>query len=393
MKKLISLSFSLLITACIFAQSAKGYQFTVVKENPITSIKNQNNTGTCWCFSGVSFLESELIRMGKGEHDLSEMYIVRRNYKDQAVKYVRLSGYLNFSQGGSFADVIETLDEYGVIPEKSYIGLNYGEDKHIHGELEAVLSGYVKGVTANNNKKLTTAWANGLDGILDAYFGIVPKEFTYQGKKYTPQSFAQSLGLKSENYVSITSFSHQPFYKPFAVEVPDNWRWAMSYNLPLDEMIQTIDYAIENGYTVAWASDVSEIGFTRDGVAVIPDDMAPENIGSDQAHWLGLSTLEKNSTLRKKISEGPVKEKVITQKVRQVAFDNYETTDDHGMQIFGIAKDQNGAKYYMVKNSWGETGKYKGIWYVSEAFVRYKTTSLVVNKNSIPKDISRKIKF
>lgn len=393
MKKLIALSFSLLITACIFAQSAIGYQFTVVKENPITSIKNQNNTGTCWCFSGVSFLESELIRMGKGEYDLSEMYIVRRNYKDQAVKYVRLSGYLNFSQGGSFADVIETLDEYGVIPEKSYIGLNYGEDKHIHGELEAVLSGYVKGVTANNNNKLTTAWANGLDGILDAYFGIVPKEFTYQGKKYTPQSFAQSLGLKSENYVSITSFSHHPFYKPFAVEVPDNWRWAMSYNLPLDEMIQTIDYAIENGYTVAWASDVSEIGFTRDGVAVIPDDMAPENIGSDQAHWLGLSTLEKNSTLRKKISEGPVKEKVITQEVRQVAFDNYETTDDHGMQIFGIAKDQNGAKYYMVKNSWGETGNYKGIWYVSEAFVRYKTTSLVVNKNSIPKDISRKIKF
>lgn len=393
MKKLIALSFSLLITACIFAQSAIGYQFTVVKENPITSIKNQNNTGTCWCFSGVSFLESELIRMGKGEYDLSEMYIVRRNYKDQAVKYVRLSGYLNFSQGGSFADVIETLDEYGVIPEKSYIGLNYGEDKHIHGELEAVLSGYVKGVTANNNNKLTTAWANGLDGILDAYFGIVPKEFTYQGKKYTPQSFAQSLGLKSENYVSITSFSHHPFYKPFAVEVPDNWRWAMSYNLPLDEMIQTIDYAIENGYTVAWASDVSEIGFTRDGVAVIPDDMAPENIGSDQAHWLGLSTMEKNSTLRKKINEGPVKEKVITQEVRQLAFDNYETTDDHGMQIFGIAKDQNGEKYYMVKNSWGETGNYKGIWYVSEAFVRYKTTSLVVNKNSIPKDISRKIKF
>lgn len=393
MKKLFALSLTLLITAGIFAQGNKGYQFTVVKENPITSIKNQSNSGTCWSFSAVGFLESELIRMGKGEHDLSEMYIVRRNYKDQAVKYVRLSGHLNYSQGGSFADVIETLDEYGVIPNSSYTGLNYGEDKHVHGEVEAVLGGYAKGVVANKNKKLTSAWANGLDGILDAYFGVVPTEFTYEGKKYTPQAFAQSLGLKAENYVSITSFSHHPFYSPFAIEVPDNWRWAMSYNLPLDEMMNVIDHAIESGYTVAWATDVSELGFTRDGIAVVPDDMAPENIGSDQAHWLGLSTMEKNSTLRRKITEGPVKEKLITQEIRQEGYDNYETTDDHGMQIYGIAKDQNGNKYYMVKNSWGNAGSYNGIWYASEAFVRYKTLSFVVNKNSIPKDISKKIKF
>lgn len=388
-KKFLVLAISLAAVCNIFAQ----YQFTVVKENRITPVKNQNNSGTCWSFSGVGFLESELIRMGKGEHDLSEMYIVRRNYKDQAEKYVRLSGNLIFAQGGSFADVIETLNEYGVIPEESYQGLNYGEDMHVHGELEAVLKGYVKGVIENKNRKLSTAWKNGLDGILDAYLGVVPGEFTYQGKKYTPQSFAQSLGLKQENYISLTSFAHHPFYEPFAVEVPDNWRWALSYNLPIDDFMKVMDQAIENGYTVAWASDVSEIGFTRDGIAVIPDESASENVGSDQAHWLGLSRNEKNSALRKRVSEGPVKEKTITQEMRQIAYDNYETTDDHGMQIFGIAKDQNGTKYYMVKNSWGEAGKYKGFWYASEAFVRYKTLSIIIHKDAIPKDISKKLKY
>ncbi|NDV69365.1 aminopeptidase C [Dysgonomonas sp. 25] len=389
-KRILILAVSLFAVCGAFAQ---GYQFTVVKENPITPIKNQSNSGTCWSFSAVGFLESELIRMGKGEHDLSEMYIVRRNYKDQAEKYVRLSGHLNYAQGGSFADVIETLNEYGVMPEAAYKGLNYGEDMHVHGELEAVLSGYVKGVVENKNRKLTTAWKNGLDGILDAYFGAVPAEFTYQGKKYTPQAFAKSLGLKQEDFISISSFTHHPFYEPFAVEVPDNWRWALSYNLPIDEMMQVMDNAIENGYTIAWASDVSELGFTRDGIAVIPDELAAENVGSDQAHWLGLSRNEKLNALRRRVTEGPVKEKDITQEMRQTAYDNYETTDDHGMQIYGIAKDQNGTKYYMVKNSWGEAGTYKGIWYASEAFVRYKTISFVINKGALPKDINKKLKF
>lgn len=385
------LSLSILSVCALKAQNE--YQFTVVKQNPITSIKNQNNSGTCWSFSGLGFLESELIKAGKGEHDLSEMYIVRRNYKDKGEKYVRLEGSLNFSQGGSFADVIETLDVYGVIPEEYYKGLNYGEDKHVHGELAEVLTGYVKAVIQNKNQKLSTAWQNGMDGILDAYLGVVPKDFTYNGKKYTPQSFAKELGLKSNDYISLTSFSHHPFYEPFAIEVPDNWRWAVSYNLPIDELMRVMDYAIENGYTIAWASDVSEIGFTRDGIAVVPDETAAENIGSDQAHWLGLSTVQKTTELKKRISEGPVKEPVITQEMRQIAYDNYQTTDDHGMQIFGIAKDQNGTKYYMVKNSWGETGKYKGIWYASEAFVRYKTLDIFVNKAALPKDISKKLNY
>lgn len=366
-----------------------GYKFTVVKENPITSVKNQANSGTCWSYSGVGFLESELIKSGKGTLDLSEMYIVRRNYEDKAAKFVRLGGKLNFGQGGSFADVVGTLDEYGVLPNSDYEGLNYGEPKNSHGELEGVLSSYIKSLV--DNKKLSTAWFSGFKGILDAYLGKVPQTVSVGGKSMTPQAYAQSLGLKSDNYVSISSFTHHPFYSQFAIEVPDNWRWANSYNLPLDEFMQVIDNAIENGYTVLWGSDVSEIGFTRDGLAVIPDQTAAENIGSDQAHWLGLSQIEKNNELKKKINAGPVKELSITQELRQKAYDNYETTDDHGMQIYGIAKDQNGTKYYMVKNSWGEAGKYKGLWYASESFVRYKTLNYVVNKNAIPKEIRKKL--
>ncbi len=391
MKKLFILPLFLLITLSIYAQDNAGYQFTVVKENPITSIKNQGNSGTCWSFSGVAFLESELLRMNKGEHDLSEMYIVRRNYADKADKYVRVGGNLNFAQGGAFADVVETLNEYGVIPNDTYAGLNYGETLHNHGEVEAALSGYV--ISANKNRRISPVWAIGFNGALDAYFGAIPKDFQYQGKTYTPQSLAQSLGLDSKNYVSVTSFTHHPFYAPFALEIPDNWRWALSYNVPVDEMIQIIDNAINNGYTVAWATDVSEIGFTRNGIAVIPDDEAPENVGSDQAHWLGLSRNEKNNRMKAMVDQGPVKEKTITQEMRQIAFDNQETTDDHGMQIYGIVKDQNGTKYYLVKNSWGEAGNYKGIWYASEAFVKYKTTNIMVNKAALPKGIANKLGF
>lgn len=394
MKKLLTLTALIIVTLSLSAQSStSGYQFTVVKENPITSIKNQASSGTCWSFSGVAFLESELIRMGKGEHDLSDMYIVRRNYADKADKFVRVGGNLNFAQGGSFADVVETLDAYGVIPEQYYGGLNYGETSHKHGEVEAGLSGYVKGINDNKNRKISTAWKNGLNGILDAYFGVVPTEFEYQGKTYTPQSLAKDLGLESKNYISLTSYSDHPFYAPYAIEIPDNWRWALSYNLPIDELMQVFDSALNNGYTIAWASDVSELGFTRNGLAVMPDDEAPENIGSDQAHWLGLSQNERTTRLRAQLEKGPVKEKAITQEMRQIAYDNRETTDDHGMQIYGIAKDQNGTKYYMVKNSWGEAGAYKGLWYASESFVKYKTMSIVIHKDALPKNIAKKLGF
>ena len=338
---------------------------------------------------GSRVLESELLRMNKGEHDLSEMYIVRKNYEDKAVKYARLHGNLNFSPGGSFADVVETIDDYGILPDSIYKGLHYGTDSHDHGEMDKVLKGYMKSLVENNT--LTTAWFNGFKGILDAYLGEVPQTFIYEGKRYTPQSFAALLGLKSDDYVSLTSFTHHPFYSKFPIEIPDNWRWADSYNLPLDEMIAVIDNAIMNGYTVAWASDVSEPGFSRLGIAIVPDENAPENAGSDQAKWLDLSPREKNNFVREKIGREILKEKTITQEMRQQDFDNFKTTDDHGMQIYGIANDQNGNKYYMVKNSWGMTGPYNGIWYASEAYVRYKTTSIVVNKKALPPAIVKKI--
>jgi len=391
MRKIFLSSFLLLISLLIHTQ--EGYRFTVIKNNPITSIKNQASSSTCWSFSAIGFLESELIKNGKGEYDLSEMYIVRRNYSDKAQKYIRLNGFLNFAQGGAFSDVIGTLDEYGMIPEQDMTGLNYGEIRHKHGELEAGLTGYLKGIVENLNGRISTAWINGFNGILDAYLGIIPQKFTYEEKEYTPQSFASYLGLYSKDYVSITSFTHHPFYSKFAIEIPDNWRWAESYNVPLDEMMKIIDNAIESGYTIAWGTDISEVGFTRNGIGAIPDMEASENIGSDQAHWLGLRQADKDKEMKDRVDIGPVKELEITQEIRQAAFDNQETTDDHGMQIYGIANDQNRTRYYMVKNSWGETGKYQGIWYVSEAYVKYKTINFYVNKKAIPKDMINKLKL
>jgi aminopeptidase C len=388
MHKLTLLVVVFFVSISLFSQQS-AYTFTVVKENPVTSVKNQASSGTCWSFSGVSFLESELLRKGKGTFDLSEMYIVRRNYEDKAEKYVRTHGNLNFAPGGSFADVIETLDQYGVVPDEVYTGLLDGAERHDHGEMDKVLSGYMKGIIGNNS--VSTVWKRGFNGILDAYLGAKPDSFTYNGKTYTPQSFKEFLELDQNDYISITSFSHQPFYTYFPLEVPDNWRWANSFNLPLDEMMAAIDHALMNGYTVAWASDVSEGGFSRQGIAIVPDENAVENAGTDQAKWLGLSERERRSSIAGKVGSEILKEKTITQEMRQLAYDNYQTTDDHGMHIYGIAKDQNGNKFYLVKNSWGETGPYNGVWYASEAFVRYKTTSIVMHKDALPKATAKKL--
>lgn len=389
MKKLTLMVAVLLISVSLLAQEST-YQFTVIKENPVTSIKNQANTGTCWSFSGVSFLESELLRIGKGEFDLSEMYIVRKNYEDKAEKYARLHGHMNFAQGGSFADVVETIDNFGIVPADAYTGLLDGNDRHNHTEMEKALTGYMKGIISNNT--LSPYWSAGYNAILDTYLGKKPETFTYNGKSYTPQTFKDFLGLKQSDYISITSFTHYPFYTSFALEIPDNWRWANSYNLPMNEMMEAIDHALLNGYTVAWATDVSEAGFSRQGFAIVPDENAVENAGTDQAKWLGLSDAERRGSISGKIGSEILKEKEITQEMRQEGYNNYQTTDDHGMHIYGIAKDQKGNKYYMVKNSWGNTGPYDGHWYASEAFVKYKTMSIVINKNSLPEAIAKKIK-
>ncbi len=392
MKKIFTSVFMLaaILSSSMYAQDNDGYQFTTVKEVKISPVKNQNRTGTCWCFSGLGFLESELLRMGKGEYDLSEMFIVNHSYKDKADKYVRLHGYLNFAQGGSFGDVLYAAKHYGLVPESVMNGLNYGENMHVHGEMESAAANYLKAIIKNPNRKLSTAWKKGFDGIIDAYLGELPEKFTYNGKEYTPKSFAEELGLNIDDYVSLTSFTHHPFYSTFPIEVQDNWRWDLSYNLPIDELMQVFDNAINNGYSIAWASDVSEKGFSRNGVAVAADIESMERSGSDQDRWLGLSQTQKDQEI-KKMLEKPCQEIKVTQELRQEEYDNYKTTDDHGMLIYGIAKDQTGKKFYMVKNSWGTDNKYKGTWYASETFVAFKTMNIVVHKNAIPKEIRAKL--
>ena len=368
------------------APKAPEYEFTVVKENPITSIKNQYRSGTCWCYSALSFIESEILRTKGQEVDLSEMFVVGKSYHDRAVKYVRVDGHLNFAAGSSFGDVLHVINDYGIIPQEVYSGFNYGTEMPEQNELDAVLKGYVSAAVKNPNKKLTTAWVNGLDGILDAYFGEVPEKFNVNGVEYTPESYRDHLGINYNDYVNITSFTHHPFYEPFIIEVCDNWRWDSAYNLPMDEMMEVMYNAIDNGYTIAWGSDVSEKGFTRNGLAVMPVEETKATAGSDQERWVG-----KSEQPKEEVKASIPEEMTITQEMRQEGYDRKTTTDDHGMHIYGVAKDQNGTKYFMVKNSWGENGKYKGIWYASDAFVRYKTLNIFVHKDALPKHIAKKL--
>lgn len=394
MKKLsylLAVSAILLYSFQLFSQNkiSSAYQFTTIKELPVTSVKNQNRTSTCWSFSTISFLESEIIRKGKGSLDLSEMYIVSNSYFDKTDKYIRTGGKINMAPGSSFGDALYIWKNYGIVPEQIMDGLEYGEETHVHNELDAVLAGYVKALERNPNGKLSTAWKKGIKGILDSYLGIIPEKFTYQGKEYTPRSFAASLDINPDDYISLTSYTHHPFYTSFALEIPDNWRWDSSFNIPVDELVRVVKNSIDKGYTVLWASDVSEKGFTRKGVAIVPETNTKNMSGSDQEKWLGLSKNEIDAKIYS--LESVVKEKNITQEIRQTGYDNLQTTDDHGMHIFGVAKENNGETFFMVKNSWGETGDYKGTWYVSEPFLRYKTMNIVVHKSAIPSDILKKL--
>jgi bleomycin hydrolase len=370
----------------------KGYQFTTVKELPYTPVKDQNRSGTCWSFSTIAFLESEMLREGKPETDLSEMYIVWHTYFQKAIKYVRLHGNINFAAGGAFHDVTGMIKQYGIVPESVYDGLNYGEEKHVHTEFDNMLLEQVKTVVENGNKKLSSAWVESIKGTLNAYLGELPASFKYEGKTYTPESFAKDyVGLNMDDYVELSSFTHHPFYSKFIIEIPDNWMWGEVYNLPLDELMAVIDNSIASGYTVAWGADVSEKGFStsRQGVAVVPVVDKEEMSDAEIAKWEKMSDKEKDAELYK--LKKPGKEKEITQVMRQIGFDNYETTDDHGMLIVGTARDQDGNSYYKVKNSWGNYNKYDGLFYASKPYVEYKTISIMVNKNAIPKDIREKL--
>ena len=383
---ILTASVAAMMTTGLFAQSSD-YEFTTIKENPITSIKNQYRSGTCWCFSALSFIESEILRTKGQEVDLSGMFVVGKSYRDRAVKYIRLDGHLNFAAGSSFGDVLHVIDDYGIVPQVEMPGLEYGTELPEHFELDAALKGYVDGIRKNENRKLSTAWLKGFDGIVAAYFGEYPETFTVDGVEYTPESYRDHLGINYDDYVNITSFTHHPFYEPFVIEVCDNWRWDTAYNLPMDEMMEVMYNAIEKGYTIAWGSDVSEKGFTRNGLAVMPVEEKKAAAGSDQERWVGKSTEE---AVEEKKADLP-EEMTITQEMRQEAYDNKTTTDDHGMHIYGLAQDQNGTKYFMVKNSWGDAGKYDGIWYASDAFVRYKTLNIVVHKDALPKHIAKKL--
>ncbi|MDR2383586.1 MAG: C1 family peptidase [Prevotellaceae bacterium] len=358
------------------------YEFTDIKVLPHTSIKNQASSGTCWSFSGTALLESEIMRIKGDSINLSAMWVVRNIYKEKVEKYVRMHGEINLAGGGSFADVLHASSKYGLVPEDVYTGLNYGSSSHNHGELDKLLS--VIGKTLVSQGHLSTAWPVAVDGILDAYFGKAPEKFTYKGTEYTPETFLKYSKLNIDDYVSITSFTHHPFYSSFILEIPDNWIYESSYNVPVNELVEIIDNALKSGYTVAWGADVSERSFSRDH-ATVPEEKKTETIGSDQAKW--------TKTEEKEVVIPLPDEKTITQEMRQAAFDNYETTDDHGMLIIGTAKDQTGKLFYKVKNSWGDGGKYKGYLYVSSAFVQYKTMNIAVHKDVIPAHIKTKLKI
>ena len=366
--------------------------FTVIKENKITSIKNQSRSGTCWDYSTLSFLEAEILKKTGKTYDLCEAFVANKTYFDRAVQVVRMHGDCQFAQGGSAYDPIYCLKHYGICPEDAMPlpGTLYGDSLNNFNEFFDVMTPYVLSVAKSKTDKLSSQWKVALQGIIDAYLGKCPEKFTYQGKSYTPMSFAQSLEINPDDYESFTSYTHHPFWTAFAVEVQDNWRNPLSWNLPLDDMMRIIDNAVMNGYTVAWGGDVSEPGFTRDGLAYSIDAKKAQSLsGSDMAHWLKLTKTEKKNVLDSLGCKVP--EVTPTQKLRQERFDNWELTDDHGMLIYGIAKDQNGKEYYMVKNSWGETGDYKGIWYMTKNYIANNTMDFIVNKNAVPKDILKKL--
>ena len=366
--------------------------FTVIKENKITSIKNQSRSGTCWDYSTLSFLEAEILKKTGKTYDLCEAFVANKTYFDRAVQVVRMHGDCQFAQGGSAYDPIYCLKHYGICPEDAMPlpGTLYGDSLNNFNEFFDVMTPYVLSVAKSKTDKLSSQWKVALHGIIDAYLGKCPEKFTYQGKSYTPMSFAQSLEINPDDYESFTSYTHHPFWTAFAVEVQDNWRNPLSWNLPLDDMMRIIDNAVMNGYTVAWGGDVSEPGFTRDGLAYSIDAKKAQSLsGSDMAHWLKLTKTEKKNVLDSLGCKVP--EVTPTQKLRQERFDNWELTDDHGMLIYGIAKDQNGKEYYMVKNSWGETGDYKGIWCMTKNYIANNTMDFIVNKNAVPKDIRKKL--
>jgi bleomycin hydrolase len=369
-----------------------GYIFTPVIEIPATDVKDQHRSGTCWSFSGLSFIESEMMRMGKPETDLSEMFVVWNCYSTKAEKYVRMHGKTNFGPGGAFHDVTWVMKNYGMVPQTAFTGLAIEEDKPVHGEMDDLLNSHVESVVKNKNKKLTPVWHEAFNDLLVNYLGKLPEKFEYEGEEYTPLSFVyEYMDINPDDYVEIGSYTHHPFYEKFIIEIPDNWLWDEIYNVPLNEMMEIMDYALENGYSIAWGADVSDRGFAskKQGVAVVPDADITEMSDSELSKWESLSEAKKQKELYK--FDGPGAEKEITQAMRQIDFDNFTSTDDHGMHIIGVANDQNGTPYYIVKNSWGDYNDYDGYFYASKPYVALRTIDFMVHKDAVPKAIAKKL--
>lgn len=393
MKKTI---FAVLALMCfgssVWAQAPRNHdkndhQWTVIREAPITSVKNQNRSGTCWNYSSLSYFEAELLRLGKGEYDLCESFVAYYTYMDRATKRVRTHGDVSFAEGGSFYDVLYCLKNYGICPQETmpFPGSLYGDSLFNFTAMWPQAEAIVDAIAKTKAKSIPIQWRDNLSSVLQGYFGPIPTTFEYKGKTYTPKTFAASLGLNWNDYVSLTSYTHEPFYTQFALEIPDNWRWALSYNLPLDELMAVMDNAVRNGYAFAWGADVSEPYFMYNGATSVPQDTRDRSTtGSDAERWTGKST----TVVQPIAGEG---EKVITQEMRQAAYDTWETTDDHGMVIYGLAKDETGKEYFMVKNSWGEYEPYGGKFYASKGFVAYKTMNILIHKDAIPRAIRNKL--
>ena len=363
------------------------YVFKSVYELPGTAVKDQCKTATCWSFSTLSMLESELLRNGKGNHDLSEMYVVRWGYVEKAINFIRMNGKCNFEQGGEGHDIPYIIGKYGIVPEEVYKGLEYGQSHHNHDEMLALLQGMMDKLKTNPGGTYSKVWIQAVEGVLDAYLGKIPKTFQYKGKEYTPQTFAASLELNMEDYAALTSFSHHPYNKPFTMEVPDNWSMQQAWNVTLDELTQTTIDALKKGYTVAWAADVSEKGFSfRDGLGIIPvNDTLVKKKGDDSRFFNDAGAIRSGSAF-----DQPYPEKQITAELRQDEFDRQLTTDDHGMHITGLLTDQNGTRYFKVKNSWGTANHCGGYLFVSEAYFRLKTISIMLHKDAIDKKLKQK---
>ena len=358
-------------------KSKESFKFTDVINLANTSVKNQGSSGTCWSYSGNSFLESEMIRIGKQPVEISQIFTARNAYVEKGKNYVRMHGAVTLGDGGSLHDVTNMLKKYGAVPQEVYTGLNYGTAKNKFAEMAALTEGLLVAAVKNPNGELTPNWIKAYEAVIDSYLGQVPQNFNYKGKNYTPQTFAKEVvGLNADEYVEFSSYSNVPYYTKTMLMVPDNWSFDMIYNVRLNDMTDIIDNALKNGYTVAWATDVSEKSFSwKNGIAYVPtkkvDEMTPEE--------------------KENMFNGPKPEMEITEEIRQKAFDNYQTTDDHGMHIVGVSKDQDGKEYYIVKNSWGATNDYKGYLYVTKNFIKYKSTALMVNKGAIPAAIAKKM--